>query len=293
MLDKKLLGKQIAKLRKEQNMTQKDLASQLHMSFQAISKWERGVSLPDVEMLELLSKKLNTSLWSILYQSNSTMTIEELIEDLNTNKISKHNYINIAVLVQSELLNDRFLSKVLINEVKETLLYVINHIDYFKDLKTIKAAHEIVKVYSSNIDDSFLQFKQETINGINHLYLISDIEYDNVVLYKLITKKIEASKDTVITIFNVKPGSESIYISSTKDLLEKGFSAYTIAQLITSAVTLPNSYPQGGGGVQDRASFSFNTGGTIPNVDQEALRLVREYIINYQSYKVEISSNNK
>ena len=37
-------GKTIAKLRKEKNMTQMELADQMGVSFQAVSNWERGVS---------------------------------------------------------------------------------------------------------------------------------------------------------------------------------------------------------------------------------------------------------
>ena len=34
----------IAQARKERNLTQKDVAQSLHVSVQAVSKWERGVS---------------------------------------------------------------------------------------------------------------------------------------------------------------------------------------------------------------------------------------------------------
>ena len=38
-------GALIAQLRKEQGLTQKQLADQLHISDRTVSKWERGVSL--------------------------------------------------------------------------------------------------------------------------------------------------------------------------------------------------------------------------------------------------------
>ena len=46
-MDAKKLGLFIAQLRKEQNMTQADLARKLQVTDKAISKWERGKSLPD------------------------------------------------------------------------------------------------------------------------------------------------------------------------------------------------------------------------------------------------------
>ena len=43
-MDIQKMGAFIRELRKEQDMTQKDLAEQLHLTDRAISKWERGVS---------------------------------------------------------------------------------------------------------------------------------------------------------------------------------------------------------------------------------------------------------
>ena len=41
---KKSMGEIISALRKERNMTQRELAETLHVSAQAVSKWETGVS---------------------------------------------------------------------------------------------------------------------------------------------------------------------------------------------------------------------------------------------------------
>lgn len=38
------IGEKIVKARKEKGMTQAELGSELHVTFQAVSKWERGVS---------------------------------------------------------------------------------------------------------------------------------------------------------------------------------------------------------------------------------------------------------
>ena len=43
------LAKHLQSLRKKANMSQEDLAEQLHISRQAVSKWEQGQSTPDVE----------------------------------------------------------------------------------------------------------------------------------------------------------------------------------------------------------------------------------------------------
>lgn len=43
-MDAKTTGQMIAQRRKEKGMTQRDLAQQMHVTTQAVSKWERGVS---------------------------------------------------------------------------------------------------------------------------------------------------------------------------------------------------------------------------------------------------------
>lgn len=66
MLDKKGVGKRIAYYRKEHGMTQKDLAALLNISYQAVSKWEAGISLPTVEMLYDIAKILNMTVDGLL-----------------------------------------------------------------------------------------------------------------------------------------------------------------------------------------------------------------------------------
>ena len=59
-------GVLIAQLRKERNLTQKQLADQLHISDRTISKWERGAGFPDVSLLEPLADALHCSVVSLL-----------------------------------------------------------------------------------------------------------------------------------------------------------------------------------------------------------------------------------
>ena len=50
-----VIGANIAKLRKEKNMTQDQLANLMGISFQAVSKWENGLSSPDVSSFPMLA----------------------------------------------------------------------------------------------------------------------------------------------------------------------------------------------------------------------------------------------
>lgn len=50
-----VIGANIARLRKEKNMTQDQLANLMGISFQAVSKWENGLSSPDVSSFPMLA----------------------------------------------------------------------------------------------------------------------------------------------------------------------------------------------------------------------------------------------
>lgn len=65
-MDMKMVGAQIARLRKEKGLTQNDLGDRLGVSFQAVSKWERGETLPDTAILLDLANALETSVDCIL-----------------------------------------------------------------------------------------------------------------------------------------------------------------------------------------------------------------------------------
>lgn len=65
-MDAKKTGAYISKLRKERNMTQKELAERLNVSDKAVSKWETGKGLPDVDSLLTLSREFSVSVNELL-----------------------------------------------------------------------------------------------------------------------------------------------------------------------------------------------------------------------------------
>ena len=65
-MDIEKIGKAITFLRKRAGYTQKDLAERIGISDKAVSKWERGVSLPDISILGKLSIILDTDAESLL-----------------------------------------------------------------------------------------------------------------------------------------------------------------------------------------------------------------------------------
>lgn len=60
-MDAQTTGSRIAACRKSRNLTQKQLAEQLHISAAAVSKWERGLNFPDLSLMEPLAEALDTT----------------------------------------------------------------------------------------------------------------------------------------------------------------------------------------------------------------------------------------
>lgn len=69
------LGKRITEIRKQNNMTQEDLAEKLHVTRQTISNWEHGKSYPDLESLVLISGQFDISV-DMMLKEDSKMTNE-------------------------------------------------------------------------------------------------------------------------------------------------------------------------------------------------------------------------
>ncbi len=66
MLDREKVGRVIAGQRKIKGMTQKHLADMLNVSYQAVSRWEQGVSLPSVDMIYDIAQSLETTVDHLL-----------------------------------------------------------------------------------------------------------------------------------------------------------------------------------------------------------------------------------
>lgn len=65
-LDNEKFGAFVAQLRKEKGMTQKELADCIHVSDKAVSKWERGLSMPGVSLLIPLAELLGVTVTELL-----------------------------------------------------------------------------------------------------------------------------------------------------------------------------------------------------------------------------------
>jgi len=79
------IGEKIKNYRQKKDFTQEQLAESLHISFQAISKWERGEAYPDITMIPRLAYFFNTTTDDLLCYEQ--IAIEEEIKDY----LSRHS----------------------------------------------------------------------------------------------------------------------------------------------------------------------------------------------------------
>ena len=70
------IGRQIAHLRKQKKISQEDLAEQLNVSRQAVSKWETGQCNPDTENLIRLAEILQVDIVSLVGDANASAQVE-------------------------------------------------------------------------------------------------------------------------------------------------------------------------------------------------------------------------
>lgn len=80
-------GEFILELRKEKELTQKELAEKLYISDKAVSKWERGLSMPDIALLIPLSKIFGVTTTELLsgkrIEKDKGLTIGEVEKLMN------------------------------------------------------------------------------------------------------------------------------------------------------------------------------------------------------------------
>ena len=108
------IGKFIAKQRKEKNITQEGLAEKLYITDRAVSKWERGLSLPDADkMLDLCN---------ILDINVNELLIGEKIDMKENEKKTEELLLEMAK--QEEIKNKKLMTSMWILAISSIIFYL-------------------------------------------------------------------------------------------------------------------------------------------------------------------------
>ena len=81
------IGQNIAELRKKKGLTQEELAEKMCVTAQAVSKWERDASYPDVTALSTLAKVLGVSVAAIIEGAQSIPELKEADADAIAHRV--------------------------------------------------------------------------------------------------------------------------------------------------------------------------------------------------------------
>lgn len=79
------IGQKIKELRQENNLTQEQLAEQLGVSFQAVSRWENNTTYPDITLLSIIASMFNVTTDYLLDMNSYKMKeeIDKVVEQDN------------------------------------------------------------------------------------------------------------------------------------------------------------------------------------------------------------------
>lgn len=111
MFDMRTIGRKISDLRKANNMTQMELADRLNISFQAVSNWERGNSMPDISKLPELADIFDATIDELLGASSDlldSVVHDQLQEYLDGNEVTSEELSKVAAVLKPEQVDSVF-----------------------------------------------------------------------------------------------------------------------------------------------------------------------------------------
>lgn len=140
------IGKFIKQIRLDNNLTQKELADKLGVTYQAVSKWENGKNVPDIQTLQNISKEFNTNIDEILNGKK---------ESIKDNNFKNKKFITLIIILLIIGLIISFGVKYIIKEhIKESFEFKIisSKCSNFKLNGSAAYNKDKTAIYISNIE---------------------------------------------------------------------------------------------------------------------------------------------
>ena len=162
-MDCRKVGELILNLRKEKNMTQKEVADALNISDKTISKWERGLGCPDVSLLSGLSRIFGVN------------TEKILLGDLNPNEVDGGNMKRIKFYLCPNCRN-------VINATGEAEISCCGR---RLEPLTAKAEDDAHKISIEEIETDYYITIQHEMSKSHYISFVAYVSFDRQVLVKL------------------------------------------------------------------------------------------------------------
>lgn len=187
-MNQEKIGKFLIYLRREKKLTQAQLAEKLNVSDKTISKWERGICLPEMNTIELIIKFFDITLMEFYTGERNELlsnklindTTKSLVENVNKNQHKKFKKVIFIILLVSFFILFGITSLFMINTYGKYSEYrIISSSDKYNAEGCIMVAKEksYITLLNINITDSDLL----NIRAHNFEY---ELTLDNVLILK-------------------------------------------------------------------------------------------------------------
>jgi len=147
-----MLGNKIKSLRINKNITQEELAEKLSITSQAVSKWERNISSPDISMLPMIARYFGITIDELLNYKLEALTYKErfirFMYDNGALRFGEYKLSN-GIISPYEILTERYSSGSQISKIGEFYADCIRDSNVKTDLlfvNTYKESHIITAV---------------------------------------------------------------------------------------------------------------------------------------------------
>lgn len=200
-------GEKLSSLRKQSNLTQKDLAEKLNVSRQAITKWENDAGLPDINNLKKISSLFAVTIDELLDYKVEEINIEFKTAEENESEIKKEikteletKDINYETEIQKNATTTNIIKEEIIDKNNSKLKNVFNYVlDKFSDADIVIQLSRTLKLtFWQEVLDFFvgsgtLEVADIVKTGFVYPFLIIKGDEEFLVLVskgKLLTKKL-------------------------------------------------------------------------------------------------------
>lgn len=189
-------GNVIKKYRKLRNMTQEELAAALHVTPQAVSRWENGISYPDIAMIPEIVKVLRVS-------ADKLLSCDNTAEDAGKEQAHMLDYQELVASVQE--MDEKMLNQSQIDSIFDyvphsaqtsKMVLIIDDSDFMRMMVTDMLSHEHHRVLQAAsgeeglkmlkgetcgvpVDVCILDIKMPGMNGLQVLEIIKQ-EYPQI-----------------------------------------------------------------------------------------------------------------
>ncbi|ERJ12872.1 helix-turn-helix domain-containing protein [Haloplasma contractile] len=279
MLNTKKTGAYICKLRKTNDLTQLELAEKLHVSHQAISKWERGESMPDIQTLPKLAQIFKLTIDELLNgellphtEKNATYTEGKIIEHISSGEAGKvlelvqeksnplEKIVNIAPMIKTSEMDE-------IMANTEGIKFKVNDIIALAPFLSDDSLHKLVVTMINDSNDLDFSHITELVPFLSRETLRTLIDHIN-------NQQIDSK-----VLLSLAPFLDEISLDKlANNILDQSLTGVSLAELapFLSQATLAKLIDR----INEESINVENSIALVPFLDQESVELLANKLLD-------------